>query len=46
VPIVDRSPHLSPARRRGLLSGAGLILAIIITSGIVAAAQPISAHLK
>lgn len=46
VPILDRSPYLSPARRKWLIAGGGLILLIIIVSGVVAALQPIAAHLK
>ncbi len=46
VPIVDRSPYLSPARRRWLLTVAGLILIVIVAGGIYAALQPVSAHLK
>jgi quinol-cytochrome oxidoreductase complex cytochrome b subunit len=46
VPIVDRSPYLSPARRKGLLIVAGVILIVIVASGIYAALQPVSAHLE
>lgn len=45
VPFLDRSPWLSPARRKGLLIIAGLILLVILISGIYAALQPVSAHL-
>jgi quinol-cytochrome oxidoreductase complex cytochrome b subunit len=46
VPIADRSPHLSPARRKGLLIVAGLVLLVIVASGVVAALQPVAAHLE
>ncbi|OGO46764.1 MAG: hypothetical protein A2W37_11095 [Chloroflexi bacterium RBG_16_63_12] len=46
VPIIDRSPYLSPARRKGLLTVAGLILIVSVASGIYAALQPVSAHLE
>ncbi len=46
VPILDRSPYMSPARRKFLLVIAGLILVVIVVSGIFASLQPISAHLE
>ena len=46
VPILDRSPYLSPARRKWLLIVTGLILIVIVVSGVVAAVQPVTAHLK
>ncbi|SRR5581483_4086535 len=46
VPILDRSPYLSPSRRKGLLVIAGVVLVIIVVSGIYATLQPVSAHLK
>jgi quinol-cytochrome oxidoreductase complex cytochrome b subunit len=46
VPVLDRSPYLSPARRKLLLGGAGVLLVLTAVSGIVATLQPISAHLK
>jgi len=45
VPILDRSGYMSPAQRKALLIAAGLILAVIVISGVVAALQPVSAHL-
>jgi quinol-cytochrome oxidoreductase complex cytochrome b subunit len=45
VPFLDRSPYLSPARRRWFLAVAGLILAVIVIGGIVAEFQPVSQHL-
>lgn len=45
VPFLDRSPWLSPARRKGLLIIAGLILLAILVSGIYAAMQPVTGHL-
>ncbi len=45
VPIVDRSPHLSPARRKGLLIVSAAILLAIVVSGLVATLQPLTAHL-
>ncbi len=45
APIVDRSPYLSPARRKGLLIVAGLILVVIVVAGIVAEFQPVTQHL-
>jgi ubiquinol-cytochrome c reductase cytochrome b subunit len=46
VPILDRSPYLSPARRKVLLIVAAVILVAITISGIVAALQPVAAHLE
>lgn len=46
VPILDRSPYLSPLKRRGILIVAGILLLIIIISGIVAALQPVTGHLE
>ncbi len=46
VPILDRSPYMSPARRKALLVIAALILVVIIVSGVFASLQPISAHLE
>lgn len=46
VPIVDRSPYLGPGHRKGLLIAAGLILLLIIASGVFAALQPVTAHLE
>ncbi|GAB4577455.1 MAG: cytochrome bc complex cytochrome b subunit [Anaerolineales bacterium] len=46
VPTLDRNPYLSPAKRKVLLISAGIILLIIIVSGVVAALQPVAAHLE
>lgn len=46
VPVLDRSPYLSPSRRKWLMIVTGIILAIILVSGIVAAAQPVVSHLE
>lgn len=46
VPILDRSPYLSPARRKLVLVIAGVVLIAIVASGVVAAVQPVSAHLE
>lgn len=46
VPILDRSPYLSPLKRRWILIAAGLLLLIIIVSGIAAALQPVTGHLE
>lgn len=45
VPIVDRSPYLSPFKRKGILIVAAIILLLAIISGIVAAFQPVTNHL-
>lgn len=45
VPILDRSPYISPLRRKALLGVAILILIIIIINGVVAALQPVAEHL-
>ena len=45
LPFVDRSPYLSPARRKALLIIAGIILAAFVSSAIFAALQPVTAHL-
>jgi len=46
VPFVDRSPYLSPARRKGLLIVAAILLIAIVVSGVYAALQPVAAHLE
>jgi quinol-cytochrome oxidoreductase complex cytochrome b subunit len=46
VPIVDRSPSMSPTRRKALLLVAALILLAIVASGVVAAVRPVEAHLE
>ncbi len=46
VPVVDRSPYLSPARRKALLLVAALILVGIAVSGVAAALRPVEAHLR
>lgn len=46
VPIIDRSPYLSPLKRKWVLIVAGIILLVMIVSGIVAALQPVSGHLE
>ncbi len=46
VPILDRSPYMSPARRKWLLVAAGLILIAVVVGGVVAAVQPVTAHLE
>lgn len=46
VPVVDRSPYLSPARRKGLLIVAALLLLIIVAAGVYAALTPVEAHLE
>ena len=45
LPILDRSPYISPLRRRIPLVIAGLIFAAIVISGIVGTLQPVSSHL-
>lgn len=45
VPILDRSPYLSPKRRKIILSVAALILVVLLISGIVASLQPVAPHL-
>jgi len=46
VPIVDRSPSMSPTRRKALLLVAALVLLAIVASGVVAAVRPVEAHLE
>jgi len=46
VPILDRSPYLSPQRRKWLLIGSAVVLAVIIASGIYAELQPVTGHLE
>jgi len=46
VPVLDRNPYLSPARRKVLLAISGLILMAIVVSGLIATLQPLSAHLE
>lgn len=46
VPILDRTPYLSPMRRKPLLIVVALILIVIVVSGIVAALQPVASHLE
>ena len=45
VPILDRSPYMSPSRRKALLWAAGFILLAIVASGVVAALRPVAVHL-
>jgi len=45
-PIIDRSPYLSPARRKGLLLAAAIILLALVVSGVVATLSPVEAHLQ
>jgi ubiquinol-cytochrome c reductase cytochrome b subunit len=45
LPILDRSPYLSPRRRKFILSVAALILLVLLISGIVASLQPVVPHL-
>ncbi len=45
VPLLDRTPYLSPQRRRWLLIGSAVILVVIIASGIYAELQPVTNHL-
>jgi ubiquinol-cytochrome c reductase cytochrome b subunit len=45
VPIVDRSPYMSPTRRKVLLVVAGMLLLAMVASGVVAALRPAEAHL-
>lgn len=45
VPILDRSPYLSPAKRKGVLIIAAVILFLMIIGGIVAAFQSVTNHL-
>src|SRR3990172_6336474 len=46
VPILDRSPYLSPRRRKALIVVAGVLLIAIVASGVTAALQPVEAHLE
>ncbi len=45
VPILDRSPYLSPSRRKVLLIMAGLIFAAIVIGGVVSEFQSVTQHL-
>lgn len=45
VPVLDRSPYLSPSQRKLLLAAAGILLVVIVVSGIIATLQPVAAHL-
>lgn len=45
VPILDRSPYLSPLKRKGVVVTAAIILLLAIVSGIVSALQPVTNHL-
>lgn len=42
VPILDRSPYLSPSRRKALIISAALILIVIVASGVIFTLQPIA----
>lgn len=46
VPLLDRSPYMTPARRKWLLIIAGLILVAILASGVVAELSPVARHLE
>ena len=45
VPIFDRTPYLSPSKRRGVLIVTAVILLLMIIGGVVAALQPVTNHL-
>jgi len=45
VPIVDRSPYLNPARRRGVIWAYGLLALLLIGLGIYAKVAPAAVHL-
>src|SRR5512136_623062 len=42
VPILDRSPYISPSRRKALIISAALILIVIVASGVISTLQPIA----
>jgi quinol-cytochrome oxidoreductase complex cytochrome b subunit len=42
VPILDRSPYLSPSRRKVLIISAALILVVIVASGVISTLQPVT----
>lgn len=46
VPILDRSPYLSPKRRKWLVVIAAVLLAAIVVSGVFAVLSPITKHLE
>ncbi len=45
VPILDRSPYLSPLKRKGILIVATVILLVMIIGGTLAVLQPVAEHL-
>ena len=45
VPVFDRSPYLSPLKRKKVIIVAGIILLILIVGGIYAVIQPTAGHL-
>lgn len=46
VPILDRSPYLSPKRRKWLVVIAAVLLTAIVASGVVAMLSPVTKHLE
>jgi ubiquinol-cytochrome c reductase cytochrome b subunit len=44
VPILDRSPYLSPSRRKALVISAALILLVIVASGVLSTLQPVAGN--
>ncbi|NJC96618.1 MAG: cytochrome bc complex cytochrome b subunit [Anaerolineae bacterium] len=45
VPVLDRSPYLSPLKRKGVMIMTAAILLLMIIGGLVAAFQPVTNHL-
>lgn len=46
IPIVDRSPWMSPSRRKWVVGIAGTIFLLMIVSGLFAWLRPVAAHLN
>lgn len=46
VPILDRTPLISPLRRKPLIAAVALVLLVIVALGVFATLQPVAAHLN
>lgn len=46
VPLLDRTPLISPVRRKPLIATAALVLLVIIALSVFAILQPVAAHLN
>ena len=45
VPVLDRSPYISPSKRKAILTVAAMLLLLVVMGGIVAAFTSVTNHL-